>query len=173
MTGSSVQWPGSAALLKRLEFYRDLPKSRRFAEFRGAVRGAVLTGHRDGMLAGTDGRGRPLAPLAPSTLKRRLRRGQGSVPFITRGPASRFITTFRADWQMEGGVWVLVCRWEGLDSRRGRPFAQYHLTGATKPGTRWVLPRRNVAGIRPADWEVIKRLDFQFLDDITRPTGRR
>jgi hypothetical protein len=159
---SFVETPTSSALSRRLAKYRDLPRSPAAVFFRERVRAIVIEGNRAGLLAGTDKQGRPLAPLAPSTL--RDRKGTGP-PLVPRGEASRFISGFRAEWIEEAGGYVLHCGWAGLDSRDGRPFAGYHLTGAGR------LPKRDVGGIRPSDWQKIIKEDQAFLDKIVSSRG--
>ena len=54
-----------------------------------------------------------------------------------------------------------------------QPFVQYHMTGARKPGTSWVLPRRDTGGITPKGWAAIKARWATFPDDVRRMGGGR
>jgi hypothetical protein len=152
------------------------PGGRAINGFKRGVNQAVVADHKRKMLDGVDGRGRALAPLAASTLADPRRRAGG--PLCSGGESARFITHFRATWVEAGGRSVLSCAFVQLLSKptkkRGpEPFAQYHLTGATKPGSRWVLPRRNVAGITPRGWGEVHRLVAQFWLDLRAYGGGR
>lgn len=159
---SYISAPTSPALGRRLAKYRDLPRSPAAVFFRERIRSIVVEGNRSGIMAQTDKRGRRLADLAPSTL--RNRKG-GGPPLVPRGEASRFIANFRAEWIAEAGGYVLHCGWVGLDSKDGRPFGQFHLTGKGR------LPRRDVGGIRPATWALIIEEDQSFLAKVVAQRG--
>lgn len=101
---------------------------------------------------------RPMAPLARSTLADK-RRGPGG-PLGTAD--SRFRKNFRARWDVRAGRWILVAWYEDV------PFAGYHLHGATKPGTRWVLPARDVSGLTPRGQEQVRQATAEFLAAVRR-----
>lgn len=152
------------------------PGSKAQTNFRGRLDKVIREDHRDKILRGVDGRGRPMAPLAASTLAN-PRRGPGG-PLGTHGARARFITHFFTRWVVDGGQHVLVAYFSQLLSKPtkkspAKPFAQYHLTGATKPGTRWVLPKRNVAGITPSGWVKVRQVIAQFWVDARQYGGGR
>lgn len=119
------------------------------APIRQRVIEAVKGANRDARLAGLDNAGRPLAPLAESTLARR----QGSpVPFVEHGEDSRVIRGFVVDVRVEpGGMTV----------------------GAVTPGVEWLgrhatgegrLPVRDLAGLPMNALEEVDRLVIQEAD---------
>ena len=164
------------------------------------LRRIAIDDHTDMMLRGVDRYGVPRAPLAASTLANKKRDGGPSlIPrgmlsrFITN-----FEAVWMDDPGQ--GVMFLVCRYvdilskpslglrkifkfgqkkvatgggfvSGGASGGGQPFAQYHMTGARKPGTNWVLPRRDTGGITPKGWAAIKERFARFPDDIRRLGG--
>lgn len=77
------------------------------------------------------------------------------------------ITGFRVRWRREGGIWVLVAGWANVLSRQGKPFMQYHLTGAPKVH----LPKRDIGGITPKGWKRIDSRLYRFWDLATRPSS--
>jgi hypothetical protein len=133
------------------------------AAFRDGVKKAVVEGHKEGILAGTDKMGRRLAPLAPSTLKNR--KGTGP-PLAPQFAAARVISSLQVDWQRASGISVMVAKFVGMDSKAGRPFMQYHMTGAPAVN----LPKRDVGGIRPKTWQVLMRLHREMAARILRGT---
>jgi hypothetical protein len=90
--------------------------------------------------------------------------------------ASRFITNFEVFWSEENGTPVLVGRFRDILDKKGRPFAQYHLTGCPKGSNprrpNWSLPKRDVGGITLSGWEQIKARHRQFASDVLRNKGR-
>lgn len=177
----------SDALVRHLRQYADLPRSREFARFRQEVRGAVDRGYREGVLAGTDGRGRPMPAL--ESPRKGAYAGATGKPLTPFGKDSRFYSAYRSKWVDSGSGWVLVGyledtartraaggklrsrRWENLKRRvRGRArvarfsdIAFYHLTGAGHN------PRRDPSGIRPRTWAEIRT----FLSDFKASLARR
>jgi hypothetical protein len=120
-----------------------------------------------GLLEGVDRYGKPLAPMAKSTYQN-PKRGLGPV-LVPRGLNSRFITNFKTLWQDAGdGLTVLVMRYVNIVNKKGQSFAQFHLTGAKKPGTKWVLPKRDVGGITPQGWARIQARFKQFAGDVLK-----
>lgn len=165
-----------------MPFYVEGTASRTFLEFVRNVQAAqapnstitrkmesdmallVQRDHERMLVAGIDRTGGPRAPLAESTLANK-RRGSGPslIPLWT---ASRFFTRAEVLWMVRGGVRTLVKRFADIVNDRGQPFAQYHLEGATKPGTRWVLPKRDVGGVAPRGMEEIKKRYTAFAAEI-------
>jgi hypothetical protein len=173
MSGTYVQWASSDALIRRL---RDMaayarPGSRAVARARADILDIVKTDHTDKMLRGVDRYGQPRAPLAASTIKKG-RRGNGPS-LIPRGRQSRFIRNFKAEWEQHGGDYVLFARFTGMVGKNGVPWSVYHLTGASKPGTNWVLPRRDVSGITPRGWSQIKERQQTLAQNILRYGGSK
>lgn len=161
---SFVQWPGSAALQRRLKEMEALakPGSRAVARARDDVGEIVKAGNREGLLAGTDRYGRPFAPLAESTLKRR--RGSGP-PLVPRHGQSRPIRNFVVRFVPTSQGWTMIAGWTGM-SAGGKPWMQYHITGGRN------LPRRDPSGIRPRDWNKIRQRIRKLGVDILRQ-GKR
>ena len=150
-----VQFPTSPALLRRLEQLALAAKGGgpAIGWVKNDFRIIIEADHQDKMERGVDRYGIARAPLAASTLAN-PKRGPNPNSLIPHGLASRFIQNFVTEWDGD----YLVQRLVGIVDKRGRSFAQYHLTGATKPGTRWVLPKRDVGGITPKGWaQIVKR----------------
>ena len=164
MSASQVIAPRSFALERRLADFRNVTRSIAFADFRGDVAQAVKRGLAANVMAGKDGMGRPMAKLAPSTL--RSRKGSGP-PLAPHGQNSRVFTRFRAEWIQEGPDWVLKRYWEGMDDEQGRPFMQYHMTGTPR------MPKRDVSQIPQGAMAEIRRLHWALLEKLTRPGGSR
>lgn len=96
----------------------------------------------DGLMASTDKDGRPLAPLAQSTLKNR-HRGPGG-PLVPNGRQSRFIKNYRdTSFRRSDGNWVIVGTWMNVLSKRGVPITPFHVEGRGRN------PVRDIAGVRP------------------------
>jgi hypothetical protein len=165
-----VQYPSSPALLRRCREIADAakPGSKAQNRLRGDLQTVVKDDHTDMMLRNVDRYGKTRADLAESTLNRRKGTGPSLIP---RGALSRFVANCEVLWQAEGGVKVLVKRFRDVVDRKGRPFAQYHLTGASKPGTRWVLPRRDVGGVTPKGWARVQARWKQFAADLAKTGG--
>ncbi len=72
----------SKGLLERMQALSDLPRSRAFQRHREAIGRLVVDGNRQGLLAGTDKMGKPLARLK-STRKGKYKGATGPplVPF--------------------------------------------------------------------------------------------
>jgi hypothetical protein len=168
-----IEWPPSSALLKRLDAINAAAgtNSRSANRVKGDIRKIVLEDNVEkllgrGLLEGVDKRGQPLAPMAPSTFQN-PKRGFGPV-LVPRGLQSRFITCLEAIWQ--GGV--LVMRYAGMVNKKGQPFAQYHLTGASKGSKakqpNWSLPKRDVGGITPAGWAKIAARHRKWASDLLK-----
>jgi hypothetical protein len=109
-----------------------------------------------GLLAGTDRDGRPLIPLAASTMaNRRSAVGVASPhnpPLIPAGIRSRAIANYRVtSIRGDRGSWLMVGAWKNVVSRRGVPFLGFHFVGAGR------LPVRNIDGVRPDGRDKIGR----------------
>ncbi len=161
-----VEYPSSSALVRRCRELQEVtkPTSRAMMRAREDFRLIVAEDHYEMLIRGVDRYGRPRAPLAESTLKNK-KRGPGPS-LIPRFWESRFIFNVQIRWIEEGGERYLVKRFVDILSDAGKPFAQYHLTGATKPGTNWVLPRRDVGGVTPAGFSQLKSRFQKFVYDI-------
>lgn len=173
---SYVQWPGSAALIRRLGEIQDAarPGSRAVLSARKDIRQIAIDDNRDKLLRGVDRYGRPMARLAASTLKRRK---GGGPPLVPEGDRSRFIANFEVIWVNAGGYQQLVARYRDINDRDGRPFAQYHMTGCP-PGSNpkhplWSLPRRDPGGITPKGWYRVIQRHKQLASDIVKSGGGR
>ena len=142
------------------------------ARVKGDLRRIILDDNTEkllgrGNLEGVDRYGKPLAPMAKSTYQN-PKRGFGPV-LAPRGLASRFITNFKAEWKDSGqGFTTLVARWVDIVNKKGQSFAQYHLTGAKKAGTNWVLPKRDIGGISPAGFAKINARFKKFASDVLK-----
>lgn len=168
---SRVEWRTSEALLRRLRAMEDAtrPGSKVQNKFRGDVNRIITEDHTDKMLRGVDGRGRPRAPLAASTLANPRRGGGPSL--VPRNQLSRFITGFRTAWTTSNGGQVLRAWFEGM------PWAIYHLTGCPKGSNpkrpNWSLPKRDVSGITPKGWQNLGVRLAALAGDIRRMGGGR
>lgn len=97
--------------------------------------------NRDGLLAGTDRDGVPMAPLAASTL--RYRKGDGP-PLVPRRNQSRMIANYRVtSFRRPDGNWVILGAWQNVLSKKGVPFIPFHADGTRR------MPRRDPVGVRP------------------------
>lgn len=162
-----VERPSSPALFRRCDQIEASlkPQSRGMNLFREDLRRTVVEDHYHMLLEGKDRYGQPRAPLAASTTKNPKRdSGPSLIPNYAR---SRFIRNFEAEWVMRDGLMTLAARYRDILSKKGKPFAQYHMTGASKPGTNWVLPRRDTGGITPKGWAKVKQL-FALLPEYLR-----
>jgi len=171
-----VQWPASDALAKRLKEINEAAKlsGKGANRVKGDIRRIVIEDNTDkllgrGLLEGVDRYGKPLARMADSTYRKK---GRGFGPVLApKGMASRFITNFRAEWQDSGrGFNTLVCFWLGMVNKQGQSFAQYHLTGAKKPGTKWVVPKRDIGGVTPKGMAAIRARIKKYMSDAIRGT---
>ncbi len=170
----NVQWRSSGALVKKLQAIKEMSdlSGKGANRVKGDLRKIVIEDNTEkllgrGLLEGVDRYGKPLAPLAKSTYQN-PKRGFGPA-LAPRGLRSRFITNFYAKWADSGqGVTTLVCGWAGIVNKKGQSFVQYHLTGAKKRGTNWVLPKRDVGGISPAGFAKINARFKQFARDVLK-----
>ncbi len=154
-----VQFGATKALLRRLDDIRDRAKAsgRSAMRVRTDIQIIVERDHEEMMFRGVDRYGKPRAPLAESTLKKKPPRANPNS-LIPHGYASRFISRYETHWD---GT-VLVQQFVGIVDKRGRSFAQYHLEGGPR------LPRRDVGGITPAGWSQIVKRHKEFAEDVLR-----
>lgn len=153
-----VQWPGNR-LKARVESLKAAaaPTGKSITGARIEIRNAVERDNEDKLFRQVDRYGKPLAKLAKSTLKRR-KPGQRPDALIPHGYASRVIQNLSTEWEGD----ELVVRWTGIH------WILYHLTGAKKPGTKWVLPRRDISGITPKGWAEIRKIWKYWIGQITK-----
>lgn len=173
---SYVQWPGSDALIRRLSEIQAAarPGSAAVNSAKKDIRQIIIDDHSDKLMRGVDRYGKPMAALAPSTTKRR--KGSGP-PLVPRGLNSRFITHFEVNWVDSGGYRQLVARFRDINDSKGRPFAQYHMTGcpvgSNPKHPNWSLPRRDPGGITPKGWYRVIQRHKQLAKDLIRTGGGR
>jgi hypothetical protein len=113
----------------------------------------IVEGNREGLLAGLDADGVPMAELKESTIKRG--RGGFGPPTIPRYSASQLIDRFRAEIgpTANGGVRIKAY-WDGV------PQVQFFKTGTRD------MARRNPSGIRPATRERIGEIIADFKKQL-------
>jgi hypothetical protein len=144
MISGSVGGTGLDDLMRYLEKFKNpdlVPLGQDIAK-------ALEEGNREGLLAGLDADGNPMADLEDSTLERRLRREGGmGPPTIPRFSASGLIDRFRVEVAPKAGDGIRIrAGWAGV------PQVRYF-----KTGTRHMVAR-NPVGIRPATREKINEL---------------
>lgn len=105
--------------------------------------------NREGLLAGQDGDGRPLAPLAARTIKyRKSATGPAdphAPPLIPARERSRAIANYRVTHVRRSATsWLILGAWQDVLSSRGVPFLPFHAEGAGH------LPVRDIFAVRPA-----------------------
>lgn len=173
-----VEWSTSGALVRKMEALKQAAQLKGVTANRakGDIRQIALDDNVEkllgrGLLEGVDRYGKPLAPLAPATYKKKSR-GFGPA-LVPRGLQSRFITHLKAVWMDIGiGFTVLVLRYEDIVDKKGRSFAHYHLSGAPmgskKSQPNWSLPKRDVGGITPQGWAKINVRFKQFAGDVLK-----
>lgn len=172
MARSFVQWKSSDALIRRFRELSTLNDSRKMDRLRQDIKQIVIEDNVDKILGrgtvGVDRYGKPLARLRggrPLTAAEYRARGGTGPVLAPRGMGSRVITGFQVRWVREGDTWVLVAGWRNVNSRKGKPFMQYHLKGAPKAH----LPRRDVGGVTPKGWKRIDGRLHRFWELATRP----
>jgi hypothetical protein len=126
------------------------------ADFFAQVPAVLKRGNADDRQAGIDRFGKPLAPLAASTLKKRSRGGLlgggSGPPLAPRGWGSRVVTNFVVTSYSTLGRRVFECGWTGMLTKKGRPWLPYHILG------KGFNPVRNIAGASPTPWAKLKKL---------------
>jgi hypothetical protein len=108
----------------------------------------MLEGNRE---IGTDWNSNNLAPLAPSTLKRRDGTGP---PLAPHGLDSRIVTNAQINVVGIGDYVAIELSWKDM------PWLTYHSTG-TK-----YMKQRDITGIRPETMDQIGDLIQSFFDDL-------
>jgi hypothetical protein len=112
----------------------------RASDPRGAadrVAAILRDGKREQLLAGVDADGRPFAPLAASTLRRKGRRDPR--PLIPDGEASGLIVGYAVEVTSSPGRLEVSAGWPG------RPHLAYLRSGTRR------MPRRDPGSFRPQD----------------------
>lgn len=105
--------------------------------------------NEQGLLAGQDRDGLPMAPLAARTIRyRRSETGRAdphAPPLIPARRQSRAIANYRVtSFRKSKGTWVILGAWMNVLSKKGVPFLGFHAEGAGH------LPVRDIFGVRPA-----------------------
>jgi hypothetical protein len=115
------------------------------------IKQAIVEGNREGLLAGTDAGGAPMAELKESTVRERVRREGGfGPPTIPRNTSSQLIDRFRAEIEPAGEGFRIRAGWIGV------PQVKYFKTGTRN------MVARNPVGIRPATRQKINELVAAF-----------
>lgn len=110
------------------------------------IGGALIQGNRDGLLAGTDGMGRPLAPLSATTIQR-----WGShSPLLPNGENSPLIAGFTVQVETTPDGARITAGWNGV------PELPQLRTGTA------TMPARDPVGIRPATRTAIQGIVSDF-----------
>lgn len=127
--------------------------------------------NREARLAGVDGWGKPLAPIAESTRKHRRsitgNADPNAPPLIPAWAASRVIANFRTARGRDtggraglaGGSWWALGAWEDVVSKKGVQFLPFHFRGEGR------LPRRDLAHVRPSAVKDARVLLREFVKD--------
>ena len=110
---------------------------------REPVREILVRGNRERALAGTDVQGRRFAPLAPSTLRRRVGTGP---PLAPRYQSSRVVTEYEVDIRAGEGQLSFIAGWPGVS------WMEHHHTGTPR------MPRRDPYGFRQRDLDAVRAL---------------
>jgi hypothetical protein len=118
----------------------------------------IVEGNRDGLLAGTDATGAPMAELADSTYRATgmARRGGLGPPTVPRFSASSLIDRFKVsvDTNSSGKGFVIKAGWIGVEQVKF--FAS---------GTKY-MPARNPVGIRPETRVKIQTVVDNFAKNL-------
>jgi hypothetical protein len=159
MIHGSFSWGNKGAIQRHIDSVRKnaQPNSTPSNRFKARLLEIVRADHIRKLEESVDKMGRPLAPLAPSTLKNR-RRGKGGP---LNPPGSRFKTNFTASWAGGGleGKLVLVSGFQGI------PFAIYHMTGTRR------LPKRDLMGVTRKGMIEVEKAVAQYARDILKYGG--
>ena len=168
-----------AEITGRLKRMLDALTDPDFSTLMTQIEYAIQEGHIRGVMAGTDGKGRPMTPTsyrmsknAPLRRNRTIRNARFGAPGITendnlttaeyvklkgpplapRGLNSRVIRNFATESGLDSDGWYVTAYLVGIISRKGIPFMQYHFNGEGH------LPKRDLRGIRPDTMAKIRRL---------------
>lgn len=173
-----------AEITGRLRRMLDSMTNPDFSAFMQQCEIAIHEGHIRGVMAGTGGDGHKLietsyrtseaAPLKKSRTIRNSRFGPPGItkddnlttaeyvklkgpPLAPRGLGSRVIRNFASESGLDADGWYVTAYLVGIISRKGKPFMEYHFTGAER------LPRRDLRGIRPeTKSRILKLLDLEI-----------
>lgn len=161
---SRIEWPDSGKLASWLDnaIEGTRPGSKIQNRLRGDIRQIVVSDHERKMLMNITWRSQPRAPLSPRTLADK-KRGPGPS-LIPRFRMSRYITTFMAEWLVQGGRSVLTMSFRGFVSKRGFPIPMAHENGVPRHN----LPARPVMGIALAGMKEINDRFEQFATEVAR-----
>ena len=113
-----------------------LRRAQRLEPIGEQIRETLERGKSEQLLAGRDATGDPFAPLAPSTLKRRVGTGP---PLAPRGAASAIVVGYVVTIATDDGRLTAAASWPGLD------WVRYHRTGTRR------MPKRDPSGFRAED----------------------
>ena len=168
-----------AEITGRLRRMLDSMENPDFSQFMEQCEVAIHEGHIRGVMAGTGGSGQVLKPTsyrmsksAPLRKNRTINNSRFGGPAMTendnlttaeyvklkgpplapRGLGSRVIRNFASESGLDADGWYVTAYLVGIISRKGKPFMEYHFTGAGR------LPRRDLRGIRPETRSRILRL---------------
>ena len=161
-----THWSRSSAigrLLERLDAAAR-PGSRVVLAVRKDLVRIVKEDNADKLARGVDRYGKPLAKLADSTLKKPR---ASPLPLMRRGNRSRFLTHFECNLSVNGGRTTVAAGWRDLGG------AAANLTGATKPGSKWRLPKRDLRGLTPKGWRKVHERWRQVPGELLRFGGGR
>lgn len=121
----------------------------------------VWAANRDRLLQGLDPRGDALAPLRPSTLADRRRKGcPPGPPLLRHGEASRAIAGCRVDAFPGPGRLEVAKSWPTV------PFMQFHISGTP------TMPRRDPSGFGGAEVAELLKLAAAYALRGDVPDGR-
>ena len=116
-----------------------------------AVAEALHVQNLEARAGGLDRDGDPFAPLAESTLRRRVGTGPPLAPMDF---ASRVMAGFEVDiYTLDPAHTDVVGTWPSMDS-----FLAYHVTGTRN------MPRRDPVGVTPRGWAQIADAFDAWLD---------
>jgi len=114
------------------------------------IQGLLISGNREGLLAGTNKAGSPLAPLTSE--RKGPYRGATGPPLAPFGTQSTAIDNFLTVNTTEGDSRTIIAGWSGTSTRlKGNlKILEYHIRGVGR------LPVRDIGGVRPNTWNDIK-----------------
>ena len=173
-----------AEITGRLRRMLDSMENPDFSQFMEQCEVAIHEGHIRGVMAGTDKDGVPMIettyrnsnamPLKKSRTISNSRFGAPGMtkndnlktseyvklkgpPLAPRGLGSRVLRNFASESGLDADGWYVTAYLVGIISRKGKPFMEYHFTGAGR------LPKRDLRGIRPeTKSRILKLLDLEI-----------
>lgn len=143
-------------LLSELKGLRDFRPD--LSGLRQPITQTIQEEHRRARLAGLDRFGKPLAPLAPSTLK--TRDGNGP-PLAPHEAGSRVVNNFVVNVEPTSNGVRIEAGYVGM------PWIRYHAQGAGR------LPVRDVIGLQPEAELRVERLVLNEIDNQVLTAMRR